>query len=464
VSFRGGRAPVGAKPSGVESPADVRTPGPIALVLAALVGCGPTAGADASGDGGASGEAGGGTTSASQTSEGGTAPAGECAALEVIEGSVVIGSPADIALYDCVVEIGGGVELEGVEMVELAGFPRLERVGGTVFVAWTATLVSITGFPELRQVESVIIYEHDALERIDGFGKLEIVTGSLRLEGLPALATIDGLAGVTSVGERLFLRDVPVLPHLGALASVAHVGDTLEIDGCDALVDLTGLGAIDPLPTTRIQRNAGLLALTGLAATSAEGLVVSDNDALVDLAALGQLATIEGSLEILGNGALTSLDGLATLQLVGEELAIVDNDALVQIAEPRVPATIGRVKICENDLLADLPAPMSASVDDVMVIRNRALPNDDALAFATALGHPDAKIAGNADLASYPVEPCPFVGDGVCDEPELASGDLVAVCDPATGEGCCEWGGPTGLCMLEGEGEPDCPDGIGFPG
>lgn len=169
------------------------------------------------------------------------------------------------------------------------------------------------------------------------------------------------------------------------------------------------------------------------------------------------------NLRIAGNAELGSLAGLEGLTEVTGNFDLVDNDALLDLTAPEFPMTIGGyVQICENGSLVALPDTMmvAATGTQVSVIRNQSLANADALSFVTALGHPDARVAGNGNVGDFPLDPCPWIGDGVCDEAERWEGCLGAICDPQTGEGCCNIQGPTGLCALESDGE-DCPAEVG---
>jgi hypothetical protein len=400
---------------------------PCLLVL--VLGCRPGSVSDGSSETSTSSEDG------ESNDETGDETGDECLEPIVHEGSLIITDESEIANYDCLVEITDNLEFEGIPMVELDGFPRLERVGGFLFIGWTDSLVAITGFPELREV------------------------GTLWIDGHSALATIDGFANLEYVVEELHLEDLPVLTSIAGLGTVTTVGSSLEIWDCDGLVDLAGLDNLAVLPGVLIGENDGLLSLAGVEqATSAGSINLLNNAALANIDALANLGTITDDVRIVGNPELASLAGLVALDEIGGDFELVDNDALIEMGEPEFPMTVGgQVHVCGNGSLTDLPSMLMATVGDVSVIHNPSLANATALEFVSALGHPNAKVAGNDDIGDYPVDPCPFVGDGVCDEPEKASGDLSETCDPQTGAGCCTIGGPTGLCLLESEGEPDCP-------
>ncbi|MEL7361877.1 MAG: T9SS type A sorting domain-containing protein, partial [Bacteroidota bacterium] len=74
-------------------------------------------------------------------------------------------------------------------------------------------------------------------------------------------------------------------------------------------------------------------------------LVISDNDALVSLAGLGDLATVAFTLTIASNAALASLDGLERLVSVVQNIDLRANAVLAEVDALQAVASIG------NDLL-----------------------------------------------------------------------------------------------------------------
>ena len=132
--------------------------------------------------------------------------------------------------------------------------------------------------------------------------------------------------------------------------------------------------------------NAQLTALSGLAGLASVGeLWLADNPALPDLSDLAALTHVEGNLEIRSNDALSSVGDLAAVTSVGGRLIVVTNQSLLQTEAIAWGATI------EVGL--------------------------------------DRKIAGNKGDPATPADPCPWAGDGQCDEDEI--------CAPGTDESDC---------------------------
>jgi hypothetical protein len=432
-----------------------RLNGSLVCVCALALGCGPRVAGDGSTT---SAESNGSESDSTSTTNADTDTAEECPEPIVIDGTLKIEDESEIPDYDCVVEITGNLEFEAVPMTNLDGFPRLERVGGMLVILWTDSLVEITGFPALREVGSLWIEGHDALESIEGYAKLEHVMDDLVLDELPVLTNIEGLAAVTSVGSELSVWDVDALESLEAL-QVESIGGMLTIRDCDVLSDLSGLDNLTVLPHVLIWDNDGLVSLAGLEqVTQMESLELERNAALTTVDALVNLHVITDRLNIEGNPELASLAGLAALSEVGGNFELVDNDALPEVGGPEFPmAVTGQIHICGNGSLVWLPMMLTPTGADVTVLHNHTLPASIALEFVTALGHPDAKVGANDDLGDYPLDPCPYIGDGICDESERTSGDIWVICELETGDECCHLLGPTGLCPYESEGDPDCP-------
>jgi hypothetical protein len=136
--------------------------------------------------------------------------------------------------------------------------------------------------------------------------------------------------------------------------------------------------------------SAHLTALSGLAGLSSVGtLRLEDNPALTDLPDLAALTQVEWDLELRSNDALSSVADLAAVTSVGGRLVVVTNQSLLQTEAVAWGATI------EVGL--------------------------------------DRKIAGNKGDPASPADPCPWEGDGQCDEDKI--------CAPGTDEWDCPKGG-----------------------
>lgn len=407
-------------------------------------------------------------TSSTSTSETGGETGGEpyecpepedpptCDEPIVHEGLLTLSSAEDVAAYACLSEVGQ-LEISGSGITDLH-FPLLERIGGQLRIHDCPDLQLISGFPLLTEVSSVWIQKSPALECITGFGSVTSLIGDLHFSNLQQLRRATGFANVQTIGGWIEARWLDSMTNFtGAFDSLTSVGGIeLEQSGFVSLAGLESLTQIDePL---QLRENPALSSLAGLSSLTDVGeVMIVDNDALTSLSGLDSIAQVRGSLRIEGNDALMDLAGLELLDSIFFDLLVIENASLAAVTGEQVPASIGgRVIVCSNESLADLPGDVSATAGGVMVTHNHALDPDKGQDFAAALGHPDAKVGSNADFAMYPVSPCPWTNDGVCDEVESTSGDVGYFCDVSTGRGCCERQGPTGLCTVGSEPANEC--------
>lgn len=168
--------------------------------------------------------------------------------------------------------------------------------------------------------------------------------------------------------------------------TVTNAEDLGRLSGCTAVT-----GQVDIVDT----------ALTNLdelrSLTTAGGLGISGNDALENLDGLGNLARVEGNLEIgivvafcavdianselacLGNAAIRNLDGLGNLEAVGGRLEIAANPALqnlnglgklIDLGRELYVARNGNLPTCEAESLRDRLFPGGYSETDVFICEN----------------------------------------------------------------------------------------------
>lgn len=182
-------------------------------------------------------------------------------------------------------EHAGALFLRGLPDADLTAFESLESVGGP-----TSPLGLI--LQQNRHLRDV-----SGLERLSGLAGL-VVTLS------PELVSLNGLdaAGLASVS----LYTSPALTDLNALASVTRL-DSLQ---------LFEIGARD------------LSAFAGLQSTEFLGLV--NNPALVDASGLGALESAD-TIQVSGNGALEVLPSFVSFTLQPRTIAIRDNPELESV-------------------------------------------------------------------------------------------------------------------------------------
>ena len=306
-------------------------------------------------------------------------PRGAAGGLLRVEGDVVVApGAAETSLRGAFPElthVGGSVVLRCTNLVILAVFPKLRRVGGDVRVVENARLLRMrdetrAAFPALDDVGGALVVEaNPVLEHFAGFESLRGVGGGVRLARNAALKSLDGVerddetradappfpaltrvAGslVVDGNERLErVRDAfPSLETVrdgafafanmsslraiersfGRLSSVA--GGSLSVSGCasletidasfDRVVVAEGDFVLSETPALRTVRGGSFTRIGAVA-----GSVTVRNTALESLSFLLSLGVVRGDLDV-GDGCpnLRSLDGLQNLRSVAGSVRV----------------------------------------------------------------------------------------------------------------------------------------------
>jgi hypothetical protein len=107
---------------------------------------------------------------------------------------------------------------------------------------------------------------------------------------------------------------------------------------------------------------------------------------------------------------------------------IADNSRLESLNLPAL-TSVGRLTIGNNSALASLALPALSRAAAIDIVKNPALAPEQTIGLE-ALDVPSLKIGGNAG-SMLPLDPCPWAGDGACDE------GFNGVCAPGTDGGDC---------------------------
>ena len=377
----------------------------------------------------------------------------------------------------------GGLKLERLTQIEsLAGLHNLQHIGGPLTILQVDKITDLQALAGLTEIlDSVELIELPALPSLEGLHNLERV-GRLRIDDCPVLSDLDGLRGLQRVDEYVVLEQlsltdlhglegltelgepggetagitmlyVPQLASLDALAVDWHGDNAFSIHG-SAIADLDALAGATELARLSLSENHALVDLAGLEALAEVhgGLDLFGNANLVDLGALANLESVglltlaesvvtdlalpalqeAGEVWVLRNAQLSALSGLAGLSSVGT-LRLEDNPSLTDLSGLAALAQVeGNLEIRSNDALssvADLAA-VSGVGGRLVVVTNQSLLQTEAVAWgATIEVGVDRKIAGNKGDLATPTDPCPWEGDGQCDEDEI--------CAPGTDESDC---------------------------
>jgi hypothetical protein len=284
---------------------------------------------------------------------------------QVCTGDVTLSSQAEVDAFNCT-EVIGNLHIFGQDITNLKSLALLEKVSGGLMISDTnlktldelstlhtiggdrlgsglsirdnPELLSLSGFPSLREILSghVNISNNPKLASITGFNSLAIISmfiggpGSLTIEQNDALTKLEGFSALIATGNFRIINN-PKLLALDGFPSLRSVVEDLEIIDNESLKTINGLkvvqgvGSFERASITRftIFNNASLETLAGL--SSLESVLgaltqvsISSNPSLKNLDGLSSLTTIFGetgaSFEISNNAMLEDIEGLSALR------------------------------------------------------------------------------------------------------------------------------------------------------
>lgn len=339
--------------------------------------------------------------------------------LTAVPGDVSVCYLPSLAGLQNITEIGGRLHISGYDLTDLTGLAGLQRVGGGM------------------QLDNLSLVDLHGLEALSAVGTPGADPVPVRIMILPNLTSLDALNFPWHDAIDFELYDTAV-PDLGFFSGTTELHG-LHIEGSDLIPTLAGLESLVEVRGELEIFHAGLTDISALAGLKSVGTLTLTSPAFADLSPLASLTHV-GALRVT-HSKYTDLGPSPTLQQIGgvelsfndqlvelsllkgltvlDRLVIDHNKAMVDLEElSGLEHVAGDVNIRGNAALADLADLAAlASVDGrLAVVANPSLPQVDALAWAAPIAVGDVrKIAGNKD-AGPPAEPCPWVGDGECDE------------------------------------------------
>lgn len=167
------------------------------------------------------------------------------------------------------------------------------------------------------------------------------------------------------------------LKSLGGLESIRSVGWSIEIENNDGLIDLTGLDQLATVEDTlyvTISDNDALTELRGLMLPTdvPVRLSIRKNSNLTDIQQLLSIDQI-ASLSINENEHLTTLDGLANLNTIQSQLTISGNTRLRNLdGLSSINAPIETVWINDNPSLTSIVGLSNSTQIEFLLIDNNS--------------------------------------------------------------------------------------------
>lgn len=244
--------------------------------------------------------------------------------LEIIAERLAFGGVnGNVAAFDNLKEVGGGVQLTGVNSIKnLEFFNKLEIVSGEFYIGFNSSLESFEGLEKITALGGLVIVFNESLESLNGLDLNEINRlEDLRIEGNVSLLSIIGLESLQIVDERVAIRNNQKLENLDGLQGLERAG-YLDIESNWVLQNISALNNLRFIDNTlNISINNALESLSGLENLEGTGMGddqinigrirISGNPEIVNLDPLENLTTTwYGNIEIQNNQRLENLDGL----------------------------------------------------------------------------------------------------------------------------------------------------------
>lgn len=244
----------------------------------------------------------------------------------------------------------------------------------------------------------------DAFSYTEVDGTLTIMgTGITNLNGLSELTkcknliiscrdltSIIGLANLAEIELQLNIKDNRSLTNLDGFSSLTQVGGVtaggIVIDNNEALLDIDGFISLKYTRQLEIIDNPALTNVEGISGITGFGfgdLIIENNDDLADLDGFQISNSFNGNIRIIGNASLVNVNGLSGIKNVEHNFSIIDNPSLTHLGLTNLTyIVLGGLVIRNNSSLTNLNG--LENLDDVGSL---SIVNNDALVTINALAH-----------------------------------------------------------------------------
>jgi len=278
--------------------------------------------------------------------------------------------------------IEGDAIIEGNDITNLDGFARLQKISGSLTIKNCPNLTSIYGLRKLESIEGSFIFNNnDALANFNGLHSLTEISDNLEIKDNDNLKILhgwsaffgytDGLKNVSSVGGDVILSNNPLLENLDGLIGLTVFNSLFKVNDCSGLLNVGGLKNIESI---------------------GGDFIFDDNDAIANFYGLSSVTEIGGELKIVNNDNLQILhgwsaffgytDGLKNVASIGGSIIVESNSALTNFdGLSGVNSINGNLSIRYNSSLAHISglSGLSSGVDVLRIVDDPLLQNLNGL-------------------------------------------------------------------------------------
>lgn len=236
----------------------------------------------------------------------------------------------------------------------------------------------VDAFGNCQIIDGNLTIEGADITDLSPLQSLEEITGILRILYDSSLTTLTGLQNLKKV-YRLFIYRNPLLESINSLGNVTDDAlNSLVVEDCPLLQSLHGLEGITGCDHIHLDNNDALLDLSGLQnlAICRGDFQIGDHALLENVNGLGNLQEITGTFNIVGNVALTDLSALSNLKTITDRLIVVSNHFLTSLNGLHNLQTLNGLNLTLNDRIEQVDALSNiTSMNDLFVRANASLSN-----------------------------------------------------------------------------------------
>lgn len=250
-----------------------------------------------------------------------------------------------------ITNLNGLAQLTRIKFLKIHNNLALEDLNG---------LNNLTTISSGSGIGRIQIWQNQSLQNLDGLENLEEVTQFIRIAENPSLTSIQGLSNLSISSSETYVRieDNPSLLSLQGLNGIT-MAHTLIISGSHMLVDLSGLDNLieisSNLEVYNNERLKNFEGLNSLTTVGDYGIDIYINPALESFNGLENLATI-GNSYISNNIALTNIEALGNLISSAGACGIVNSPLLTSLHGLENLTSVNALFFAADDLLTDISA------------------------------------------------------------------------------------------------------------
>lgn len=304
---------------------------------------------------------------------------------EVVEGTIIVNTEAELAALAGVTCIRGNLVIDAYPGDDLESLSALEAVTNDFLLINSATVGSVAGLRNLKVVGGNFLLQNmRALTSLEGFDALENVMVRFSIAGLP-ISDLRGLETFTIVKGRIELIGNEMLTSVAGLENMTEVRD-LVLDNNDALTDLSGLDNLEHVTNNlQLVRNDAITAVTFPSLQRVDGVFDVFESEGVTMVVVPNLL-LPGSIRIRDNEVLTITEFPRVIVVAGI-VEYLRNEALTTVRYPSLSYTSGSFYFGINTSLTEVTAPNLTTVGAQLYFReNPMITNFNGIANLRSIG------------------------------------------------------------------------------